>query len=154
MSRKTPRYTKSASRAVRDEIDPLLKQLAALARGRASQAVEVERDSARSTATYAAAQMQIVRGAAERAKPSPARLNERSTIPCRECGERHLLQAFPVGSRVLADVAGELMTGDVIEWGQYNGPLWCRVEFDKRDQHGDPVRANFAPCELKREVSP
>ena len=69
---------------------------------------------------------------------------QRSTIACRRCGEHHILGEHEPGMRVVAN--GK--PGTVTEWRQYNGPLYVRVKFDERNEHGDPVRANFDPCQL------
>jgi NTP pyrophosphatase (non-canonical NTP hydrolase) len=76
-----------------------------------------------------------------------ASISDRSTTPCNRCGERHLLKAFPVGERVVSSGRH----GFVHSWSQYGGSLSVRVEMDTRDQHGDPIRMNFAPCELSLE---
>lgn len=80
--------------------------------------------------------------------PSTSRRDkERSLLPCPDCGEHHLLDQFSPGMRVTVDGR----PGRVIEWSQYGGPLYVRVEFDNRDHHGNPFRDNFNPCELRAE---
>lgn len=82
------------------------------------------------------------------------------------CAHRHDLEAFPPRTRVVIldtipvdehgtiQVSGRLHEailhyagrhGRVVEWGQYGGPLWIRVEID------GGARFNFYPCQLEHE---
>lgn len=73
--------------------------------------------------------------------------------PCDRCAKRHRFPALGVGVRVVTpndprhtDLASTIAVGaigEVIEWRQYNGPLWVRVEF------ADGERENFDPCQLE-----
>jgi hypothetical protein len=85
--------------------------------------------------------------------------SEVSELPCR-CGERHRLGEFAPGSQVVyaqqvrprtASYAtsgrGRMVAigeqGRVVEWSQYGGSLYYRVELS------DGERDNFCPCELR-----
>lgn len=78
------------------------------------------------------------------------RAEERSELPCPDCHEHHLLDQFQPGMRVSVDGR----RGTVLEWSQYGSPLYVRIEFDNRDDHGNPFRDNFNPCEIRAETRP
>lgn len=63
-----------------------------------------------------------------------------SHSPCGRCTFHHPLDAFRPGEAVVTPL-GE---ATVLEWSQYSGAVYVRV------QYADPnIRENFAPCELK-----
>lgn len=82
--------------------------------------------------------------------------------PCRRCGTRHVLKEFAIGQLVRVRVHDSRRkpipkhaalnyfheVGEVVEWGQYGGPLWYRVDFGT-DDGGDRIRCNYDPCELE-----
>lgn len=77
-------------------------------------------------------------------------------LPCSTCGERHELEAFPIGAvvRVLAqrarvkrDFVG--LVGVVREWSQMGGPIRVRLQFEGLDEFDCPLRENFHPCQLE-----
>lgn len=78
-----------------------------------------------------------------------------SEQPCSSCGWHHQLDAFVFTDRVrvlrqrrdrgLRHVDYVGCIGTVIEWSQYGGPVYVRVQFGRdRDE-----RENFDPCELE-----
>lgn len=93
-----------------------------------------------------------------RSEPLPTEIPQplRSELPCSSCGERHELDAFPIGAvvRVLAqrprvkrDFVG--MVGAVREWSQMGGPVRVRLQFEGLDEFDCPLRENFYPCQLE-----
>lgn len=87
-------------------------------------------------------------------------LSEKS---CEHCGWRHQLDAFKVGDFVsvtpnydtehywgASGVWQPGTIGMVVQWSQYGGPVYVRVEpINQLGLMGVDCRANFSPCELE-----
>lgn len=63
-------------------------------------------------------------------------------VPCSRCGERHVLDEFELGRRVITPHG----PGTVDSWTQYSGPLivWVRLDSTKSKE-------SYDPCQLRLE---
>jgi len=78
-----------------------------------------------------------------------------SELPCNKCGEHHALEAFKPGDLVQTIVDREGfwrgLIGTVLEWRNYNAPVWVRVQLGVTGSVD--ARRNYSPCELHKLVS-
>ena len=94
-----------------------------------------------------------------------------SSKPCPRCSWHHELNYFSarrkgadgVGRSDRVRVTGESRYGEqlypvpvgalghVVEWSQYSGDLYVRVQLDDLDTRGQRWRENFYPCDLEHE---